>query len=109
MRPTLPPARPRLLRAAPRAFVWAVVAACGLLPVAWMVVALLAEPSAWRALGPVGFHAKLLGRTLLYNGCVAALATLLALPVAAAIGRGRGVLATALTVVLPAALLLPSI
>src|SRR4051812_18019 len=74
-----------------------------------MVVALASTPSAFKAIHPVGFHLKLLGRTLLYNGVVALIATALAIPVAIVLGKGRGAAAGVLAFILPAALLLPSI
>ncbi len=92
-----------------RGVVWGIFAACCALPVGWMVVSLLSEPGAWRAIHPVSFHLKLLARTLAYNGAAALLATLLALPVAGVIGRGRGWFSGLLMFLLPAALLLPSI
>src|SRR5688572_15379992 len=92
-----------------RALVTIVFGLCCALPVGWMLYALLATPDAWGALRPVGFHLRLLGRTLLYNGAVALLATLLAIPVAIVLGRARPRLAGALAFLLPAALLLPSI
>lgn len=51
----------------------------------------------------------ILARTVLYNGAAALLATLIAIPAALVIGRGRGVLARLITVVLPLALVMPSI
>ena len=89
--------------------VWAVFGVCCGLPLLWIVLALVLTPEGLSALGPVGFHLRLLGRTLLYNGAVAVLACVIAIPVAIVIGRGRGVFATVLTFVLPAALLLPSV
>ena len=55
------------------------------------------------------FHAALVGRTLLYNGIVAALATGFAIPAALMVGRGRGWATRVLTAVLPLPLLFPSI
>jgi ABC-type Fe3+ transport system permease subunit len=65
--------------------------------------------SAASALHPFGFHLRLLGRTLLYNAGVATIATVLAIPVAIVLGKGRGIVAAVLAFVLPGALLLPSI
>jgi ABC-type Fe3+ transport system permease subunit len=89
--------------------VWTVFALCCALPVVWMAVALVSTPGAFKAIHPIGFHVKLLGRTLLYNGAVAVIATTLAIPVAIVLGKGRGAVAGVLAFVLPAALLLPSI
>src|SRR5689334_17215190 len=55
------------------------------------------------------FRLSLLGRTLLYNGSVAVIATTMGLPAGYVLGRGRGPLARVLWVLLPAALLLPSL
>jgi ABC-type Fe3+ transport system permease subunit/sugar lactone lactonase YvrE len=89
--------------------VWLAFVICCALPLGWMVVALCSTPGAASALHPVGFHLRLLGRTLAYNTSVAVLATLLAMPVAIVLGKGRGAIAVILSFVLPAALLLPSI
>jgi len=93
----------------PGGVVWFITAICCMLPLFWMLGTLATEEHAWDALKPFGFHAALLGRTLLYNGVVALLAMLISLPVASVIGRGRGVKLAVVTFVLPAALLLPSI
>jgi ABC-type Fe3+ transport system permease subunit/sugar lactone lactonase YvrE len=74
-----------------------------------MVWALITTPGAFSALCPLDFHLKLLGRTLLYNGAVAVLAMVLAVPVAIVLGLGRGWLAGGVAFLLPAALLVPSI
>ena len=63
-----------------RAVVGGVFFLCCALPVGWMVWALASQPHAFAAIHPIGFHLKLLGRTLAYNGAVAVLATVLALP-----------------------------
>ena len=89
--------------------VWGLFLICCGLPLAWMLVALISSPHAIHALQPVGFHLRLLGRTLAWNAGVAAIATLLALPVAIVLGNGRGVALGVLAFLLPAALLLPSI
>jgi DNA-binding beta-propeller fold protein YncE/ABC-type Fe3+ transport system permease subunit len=52
---------------------------------------------------------QLLGRTLLYNGGVALIAMLLGTPVGFVLGRGRGLVAKLMWVMLPVSLLLPSL
>ena len=89
--------------------VWVVFIVCCGLPLAWMIVALVSARGALGALHPIGFHLRLLGRTLLYNAGVATIATTLAIPVAIVLGKGRSWVAGVLAFVLPGALLLPSI
>ena len=89
--------------------VFLLVGVCCVLPLGWMALQLVGNPSTLRALVPDAFHARLLGRTLGYNGAVAVLATLMALPAALVLGRGRGLAATLLWFALPVALLMPSI
>ena len=89
--------------------VWAIVGLCALLPLGWLAGSLLGFPAAWGEAWPDAWRWGLLGRTLLYNGLAAAGATLLAIPVAAALGRGRSVFAKSLWLVLPVPLVLPSI
>ncbi len=55
------------------------------------------------------FRAQLLGRTLAYNGMAAVLATAMGLPAGLVLGRGRGWLPRILWLLLPAALLMPSL
>jgi ABC-type Fe3+ transport system permease subunit len=74
-----------------------------------MILALFSTRDALQALHPFGFHMKLLGRTLLFNGGVATIATILALPVAVVLGKARAWVAVVLGMILPVALLLPSI
>jgi len=100
---------PLLGGTAARVVVGVVFLACCGLPLAWMIVALVTTPGVGSALSPIGFHLRLLGRTLGYNVGVALIATMLAIPVAIVLGKGRGVVAGILAFVLPAALLLPSI
>lgn len=85
-----------------------VLLCCGV-PVAWVVLQIAINPGSLLELQLDGFRVRLLARTLLYNAAVAVGATLVALPVAMSLGRGRGVFAKLLWVVLPVALLLPSI
>ena len=82
---------------------------CCALPVAWGVGALVVDGWGVGSLGGVEFQARLLGRTIGYNALVAVIAVGLGLPVAAVIGRGRGVVTAIVVCALPAALLLPSI
>lgn len=86
-----------------------VVFVCSVLPLAWMGAVVLANPSARAAFSLDRFHAALLARTVAYNLGAAAIATLMGLPAGFVLGRGRGFLARVLWVVLPAALLMPSL
>jgi ABC-type Fe3+ transport system permease subunit len=79
------------------------------LPLVWLIGQVLFHPVAWAELRLTAFRIRLLGRTLLYNGVVATLALLLALPAALVVGRGRGIAARVLAFMLPLPLLLPSI
>lgn len=87
----------------------ALVAVCCGLPLGWIVGVLLTNPAVRRDVAPSAFRMELLLRTLGYNGAVAVLATAMSLPAALVLGRGRGALAKVLWVVLPAALLMPSL
>lgn len=92
--------------------VWAVVLVCCALPLGWMAVQLTriaAEGGGANSLLPTGFQLQLLGRTLAYSVLAALLGTLLAIPAGLVLGRGRGLLAKGLWLLLPATLLLPSI
>jgi ABC-type Fe3+ transport system permease subunit/sugar lactone lactonase YvrE len=86
-----------------------IVAVCCILPLAWMLWQMVSNPATLRGLIPSGFQLRLLGRTLLYSGSVAAVATLLSLPAALVLGRGRGWAAKVLWFALPVSLLMPSI
>src|SRR5205807_4712425 len=88
---------------------WIIIAACCLLPLGGLTWQIVTHSEALAALKLTGFRGRLLERTLLYNGAVAAIAMLLALPAALVIGRGRGMLARILAFLLPLPLLLPSI
>lgn len=79
------------------------------MPLLWMAVVLLANPTVRDEFSVSAFRAGLLGRTLGYNAAAAVIATLMGLPAGFVLGRGRGVLARVLWVVLPAALLMPSL
>lgn len=90
-------------------FVWTIVAICCALPVGWILLQIVTHPAVLTELHLDSFRLRLLGRTIGYNGAVGIVATLLALPAAWAIGRGRGPLAAAIGFVLPISLLLPSL
>src|SRR5439155_8662639 len=95
-----------LARSAP---VWLIVILCSGLPLAWIVWQIVASPRVLIDAWPDAFRLKLLGRTLLYNGATALMATAMGVPVGLVLGRGRGVLAKILWVLLPVSLLLPSL
>ena len=83
---------------------------CSGLPLLWMAGAVVfASPQVRAELHLTSFRAELLARTIGYNGAAAILATLMGLPAAFVLGRGRGWIAKALWVLLPAALLMPSL
>ncbi|MDQ3439897.1 MAG: hypothetical protein M3478_06055, partial [Planctomycetota bacterium] len=82
---------------------------CSILPLAWMFWLIVTHPDVLVEAKLDRFRAALLGRTLLYNGCVAILATLLGLPAALVLGRARGIASRLLWFALPVSLLLPSI
>ena len=82
---------------------------CSGLPLAWLAWQVLSNPGVLVEAWPDAFRMKMLGRTLLYNGAAAVVATVLAVPVGVVLGRGRGVVARVLWFALPVSLLLPSI
>ena len=87
-----------------------IVFVCSGLPLIWMAGAVIfASPAVRAELHINSFRAQLLARTLGYNGLAALLATLMGLPAAFVLGRGRGIVARLMWVVLPAALLMPSL
>lgn len=87
-----------------------IVGVCGVLPLLWMAGAVVLSSPAVRAeLHIDSFRAELMARTIGYNGAAAVLATLMGLPAAFVLGRGRGWFAKVMWVVLPAALLMPSL
>jgi ABC-type Fe3+ transport system permease subunit len=96
-------------RAIPLSVVWIIVIAASALPLAWMVAQVAFNPIVLSELQLDEFRLKLLGRTLLYNGIAGLIATILALPVAIVLGRGRGWMVRGLWLILPVSLLLPSI
>ncbi|HEV2293584.1 MAG TPA: hypothetical protein VGR35_06995 [Tepidisphaeraceae bacterium] len=85
------------------------VVVCSALPLAWMLAQIAFNPVVLVEAKLDRFRTGLLGRTMLYNGAVAILATLLAIPAALVLGRGRGLFAKLLWLALPVSLLLPSI
>jgi ABC-type Fe3+ transport system permease subunit len=70
---------------------------------------IFASPAVRAELHITSFRAQLLARTIGYNGLAAIIATLMGIPAAFVLGRGRGWLARVLWVLLPAALLMPSL
>lgn len=87
-----------------------IVGVCSVLPLLWMAGAVALSSSAVRAeLHVDSFRAELMARTIGYNGAAAVMATLMGLPAAFVLGRGRGWFARVMWVVLPAALLMPSL
>lgn len=87
----------------------AVIFVCCVIPLAWMAVAIVANPEVRHELALDPFRTELLARTLGYNGAAAVIATAMGLPAAFVLGRGRGLFARVLWVVMPAALLMPSL
>lgn len=88
---------------------WAVFGLCCVLPLAWLLGQVLVHPQVLSEMRLSSFRAGLLGRTLLYNGAAAVLAVMLALPAALVVGRGRGWRAGLVWIVLPLALIMPSV
>src|SRR5581483_2886263 len=86
-----------------------IVAICSGLPLLWMIGCFIANPTVRQELGLSSFRLHLMGRTLAYNGTAAVIATLMGVPAGFVLGRGRGLLAKSLWMVLPAALLMPSL
>jgi ABC-type Fe3+ transport system permease subunit/DNA-binding beta-propeller fold protein YncE len=89
--------------------VWFVVILCCALPLGWMSRQQFRRPGSLGTVVPTVFYRGLLFRTLAYSLGVAIVATVLALPAAIVLGRGRGKFAAVLWIFLPAALLMPSI
>jgi ABC-type Fe3+ transport system permease subunit len=87
-----------------------IVGVCSGLPLLWIAGAVLfASPAVRAELHLNSFRIQLLIRTFEYNGLAAVFATLMGLPAAFVLGRGRGIFAKLMWVVLPAALLMPSL
>ncbi|MCY2952391.1 MAG: hypothetical protein NTU53_10485 [Planctomycetota bacterium] len=95
-----------LMAAAP---LWAIVGVCCALPLGWMAWQVVSRPEVLAGVKWSGFQWGLLGRTVLYNGAVAVVATGLGLPAAIVVGRGSGWASRIIVLVLPLALLVPSI
>src|SRR6266545_1873494 len=95
-----------ILLAAP---IWGVVILCSVLPVAWLVWQIFANPVVIREAALDWFRFKLLARTLIYSVAVALIATTIALPPALVLGRARGVSVWIVFFLLPVSLLIPSI
>src|SRR5688500_15726885 len=89
--------------------VWLLVIVCSGLPLAWMVGQIAFNSAVLTEARLDGHRWQLLARTLLYNGAAGVVSTLISLPAAIVLGRGRGFFAKVLWFVLPATLLLPSI
>ena len=87
-----------------------IVGVCSGLPLVWMAGAIFfASPEVRAELHLTSFRVGLLLRTLGYNGLAAVIATAMGLPAAFVLGRGRGIVGKLMWVVLPAALLMPSL
>ncbi len=87
-----------------------IVAICSGLPLLWMAGAIFfASPDVRAELHLTSFRLQLLLRTFAYNGLAALIATAMGLPAAFVLGRGRGIVGKLMWVVLPAALLMPSL
>jgi DNA-binding beta-propeller fold protein YncE/ABC-type Fe3+ transport system permease subunit len=82
---------------------------CCASPLAWMAMQVIRHPASIAKFTPTAFYVGLLSRTLAYSAAASVIATILALPAAIVLGRGRGRFTTALWFILPAALLMPSI
>ncbi len=71
------------------------MAICCALPLLWMIGAIVANPQVRVELHLSRFRVELLERTLGYNGLAAVIATIMGIPAALVLGRGRGWLARA--------------
>ncbi len=91
------------------AVVTLIVGLCSGLPLLWLAWQVIRTPGALAGAFTDAFHLRLLGRTLLYNGLVGLIATIVAIPTAIVLGRGRGWAAKGVSLLLPVALLMPSI
>lgn len=92
----------------PWGVVWGVLGVVCVLPLLVLVGAVVLHPGVVGDLRPGAFRMALLGRTLLYNSLAAGVAVLMGVPVGVVLGRSRGWLARGLWVVVPLALLMPS-
>jgi ABC-type Fe3+ transport system permease subunit len=86
-----------------------VVGLCCALPLGWIVLILITNPSIGADIHLSSFRLDLLERTLGYNFGAALIATAMGLPAGFVLGRGRGMLARVLWFVVPAALFMPSL
>jgi ABC-type Fe3+ transport system permease subunit/sugar lactone lactonase YvrE len=93
----------------PPAVLWLICGLCCALPIAWLLLQVILHPRVVLDFNITRFHGRLLARTLLYNSAVATIATIIALPAAWVVGRGRSLIARAFAFLLPLSLLLPSI
>lgn len=93
----------------PTLFVIAVVLLCCGVPLAWVVGQIVTHPASIVELSGDRFRWMLVARTVGFNALAAFVAVFLSVPVAMVLGRGRSIVATALWVLLPVSLLIPSI
>src|SRR4051794_17878613 len=91
------------------AITWSLLALILALPLAWMLLQLALHPAVFSELRLTPFRPQPLPRPPRYNAAVAVIATPLATPATIVVGRGRGIVARILTVLLPVPLLLPSV
>src|SRR5437870_2391223 len=89
--------------------VWVAVFICSGLPLLWLGGQIVGNPHLLADAWPDAFRLKLLGRTLLYNAATALMASAMGVPVGIVLGRGRGVVARLMWILLPVSLLLPSL
>jgi ABC-type Fe3+ transport system permease subunit len=82
---------------------------CCAMPLVWMVVAVILNPQVRHEIVLSQFRFSLLERTLGYNALAAIIATLMGIPAALVLGRGRPWLSRIMWVLLPSALLMPSL
>ena len=87
----------------------AIVLVCSILPLAWMGLIIVLNPSVRSELRFDAFRVGLMERTLGYNAAAAIIATAMGLPAGYVLGRGRGMAARVLWVTIPAALIMPSL
>src|SRR5687767_9279013 len=89
--------------------VWLIIGGCCIAPIGWVAWQLIFNPIALGELRFDPFRLHLIARTMGYNLAAAIVATLLAIPAAITLGRGRGIFAGAIWLVLPISLLIPSL
>jgi ABC-type Fe3+ transport system permease subunit len=88
---------------------WLIVGVCCGLPLIWICLQIARHPKAMVEIRQDLFRLHLLQRTLVFNGASALIATMMAVPAGVALGRGRGIFARLIWIVMPISLLLPSI